>query len=661
MNERQTMADMLKLASGLDPDVLNCLLLIKYICTTSNKEPCWDGEIKYSAEKTLWDRIVEESYKRDGQIFLTIRCAIETLPSKQLFAENISERLCHEAVDEQLLGEYVRLLSNTATDSDVLPLMFEKNLSRKAWSNSPRSGDFYTSSKVVRWMVEMLGIEHDGKVYDPCCGSGAMLCGAVLAHSDKNLQLYGQTLDPDSFSICQMNFMLRNLSIDLGGHPANTLLEDMHENQQFDYILSNPPYNSSDWYEDDSLIRDARWKYGCPPRKNANFAWIQHIICHLSSNGRAIVLLPNSTLTTFNRAECEIRRRILNDGWIEAIVTLPQGLFYGTHVSCCAWFINHDTERDRLLFVDARQLDIFNPQEGKKISDLLYRYRNGERLEKTEWYAVAPHTGIAEMNDILSPNLYTRQKELSVPLIEPLSEEFNALADTLCSRISSSSLCENIQKGKTKSIPTEWHDIYLSEQYSIFGGVCATKDAFGRGIPMADVRTVIHNVFLPDTFSSRVELSDAEKYYIRRGDVLLNRTSETIDELACCSVALKDQAAVYSGYLKRLRPLEDNRIDPRYIAGYFRSRIYRQEIERVSFVYTTRVNINLHQLSMIRLYYPDMMWQHTIGEILSSVLRLKQENQDAGLDGFIDRFIEVFIEKFITYPVLLHRKGRDRQ
>ena len=166
MNERQTMADMLKLASGLDPDVLNCLLLIKYICTTSNKEPCWDGEIKYSAEKTLWDRIVEESYKRDGQIFSAIRCAIETLPSKLLFAENISERLCHEAVDEQLLGEYVRLLSNTATDSDVLPLMFEKNLSRKAWSNSPRSGDFYTSSKVVRWMVEMLGIEYDGKVYE---------------------------------------------------------------------------------------------------------------------------------------------------------------------------------------------------------------------------------------------------------------------------------------------------------------------------------------------------------------------------------------------------------------------------------------------------------------------------------------------------------------
>ncbi len=136
----------------------------------------------------------------------------------------------------------------------------------------------------------------------------------------------------------------------------------------------------------------------------------------------------------------------------------------------------------------------------------------------------------------------------------------------------------------------------------------------------------------------------------------MNRTSETIDELACCSVALKDRTAVYGAYLKRLRPIKDDQVDPRYIAAYFRSEIYRQEIERVSFVYTTRANINLHQLSMIRLYYPSMTWQHAIGETLSSVIRFNHEHQDMELDELINHFIRVFIEKFITYPILFFQK-----
>ena len=145
--------------------------------------------------------------------------------------------------------------------------------------------------------------------------------------------------------------------------------------------------------------------------------------------------------------------------------------------------------------------------------------------------------------------------------------------------------------------------------------------------------TVIHHIFLPENLPACVELTDgdAPKYYIKRGDVLLNRTSETIDELACCSVALKDQAAVYGAYLKRLRPIKDDWVDPRYIATYFRSKIYQQEIERCSFVYTTRANINIHQLSMIRLYYRSMTWQHAIGETLSSVIRFNQEHQDMEL------------------------------
>lgn len=658
MNNRQLLiVDILRLVSGTDPDVLNCLLLIKYICTTPDEEQCWSKAIKCNNGETLWNVIVQEASKADGHIFSAIKYAIDQITPNLLFASNLAERLCAIAVDEYALKDIVHLLSNIV-DNDTLSNVFEYNLAREVWTDSSKSGDFYTPKQVVQLMTELLGIEHGGKVYDPCCGSGAMLCGVALSHPGKKLLLYGQTLNQKSFSICQMNLMLHGLSADLGKCPANTLMEDMHADQYFDYILTNPPFNSSDWCENDTAIWNAHWLYGLPPRKNANFAWLQHIISHLSPDGCAVTLLPNGTLTTQNLAERKIREQILLDGWIEAILALPAGLFYGTKIPCCAWIINKSSARDTVLFVDARQLDLLGQQEGKKILDILCQYRNGKQLKTTEWYAVASIAEIAQKHYVLSPNLYTLPKELSLPSLEQISEEFNTSVDILCNRIPTSPLCESIKKWKTKSVPKDWNEVYLSDLYNIFGGVCAKKDAFGRGTPMVDVKTVIHHMFLPETLPACVELPDgaAPKYYIKCGDVLLNRTSETIEELACCSVALKDQDAVYGAYLKRLRPIKDDRVDPRYIAAYFRSKIYRQEIERVSFVYTTRASINLHQLSMIRLYYPSMTWQCAIGETLSSVIRFSQKHQDKEIDELINRFIEVFIEKFITYPILLFRR-----
>ena len=662
MNDGQLLTvDMLRLVSSTNPDVLNCLLLIKHICATPDEEQCWSNAIKCNNGETLWSMIVQEASKADGNIFSAIKYAIGQIKPHLLFTTNLAERLCTVAVDEYPLKDIVHLLSNISTDNDTLSAIFEHNLAREARTSSPNAGDFYTPKQVVQLMTELLGIEHGGKVYDPCCGSGAMLCGIALSHPSKKLLLYGQTLDQESFSICQMNLMLHGLSADLGKYPANTLIEDMHADQYFDYILTNPPFNSSDWCGTDTANRNVHWQYGYPPRKNANFAWLQYIISHLSPNGRAVTLLPNGTLTTQNLAESEIRKQILLDGWIEAILALPTGLFYGTKIPCCAWVINKSAAHDTVLFVDARQLDLLGQQDGKKISDLLCQYRNDKQLETTQWYAVASIAEIAQKRYVLSPNLYTLPKELLLPSFEQISEDFNTSVDILCNRIPTSQLCESIKKWKTKSVPKDWNEVYLSELYSIFGGVCAKKEAFGRGTPMVDVKTVIHHIFLPENLPACVELpdGDAPKYYIKRGDVLLNRTSETIDELACCSVALKDQTAVYGAYLKRLRPIKDDWVDPRYIATYFRSKIYRQEIERCSFVYTTRANINIHQLSMIRLYYPSMTWQHAIGETLSSVIRFNQEHQDMELGELINHFIRAFIDKFVTYPILLFQKGRD--
>ncbi len=427
-DEQRRIVALLRLASDTDPDVLNCLLLIKYICTTPDEEQCWGKVTKCNNGETPWNMIVQEAYKADGHIFSAMKYAIDQIKPNLLFAANLAERLCTVVVDEYTLKAMVHLLSNISADKETLSSVFEQHLARKVWKSSPSSGDFYTPKQVVQLMTELLGMEHGGKVYDPCCGSGAMLCGVARSHPSKKLQLYGQTLDQESFSICQMNLILHGLSADLGKCPANTLLEDMHADQYFDYILTNPPFNVSDWCENDAVNWNIPWQYGPPPRKNANFAWLQHIIGHLSPNGCAVTLLPNGTLTTQNLAQRQIREQILLDGWVEAILALPAGLFYGTKIPCCVWIISRASAHDTVLFIDARQLDILGQRDGKRISDLLCRYRSGKRLETTEWYAVASISEIAQKHYILSPNLYTLPKGLSLPSFEQISENFNRAA-----------------------------------------------------------------------------------------------------------------------------------------------------------------------------------------------------------------------------------------
>ena len=165
------------------------------------------------------------------EIFFCNKYAIGQIKPHLLFTANLAERLCTVAVDEYPLKDIVHLLSNISTDNDTLSAIFEHNLAREVRTGSPNAGDFYTPKQVVQLMAELLGIGHGGNVYDPCCGSGAMLCGIALSHPSKKLLLYGQTLDQESFSICQMNLMLHGLSADLGKCPANTLIEDMHADQ----------------------------------------------------------------------------------------------------------------------------------------------------------------------------------------------------------------------------------------------------------------------------------------------------------------------------------------------------------------------------------------------------------------------------------------------
>ncbi len=641
-------ADILESISGTAPELLDCLLLIRYLALDAAQHP---------DAARLWRAIETEARKTDSRLFPVIKDAADQLKSELPFKPELSRRLI--SPDEHALQALVRQLEYVP--ADACPPASAQNPHGR-YAPAPCPGDFYTPDQIAQWLTELLPLDRGGSLYDPCCGSGAMLYGAALSGPGKKLRLYGQAPDPCSSFVCRMNLALRRLRAELGPRPANALLEDLHPGVHFDYILANPPFNFPHRDErspEQSFPRRSRYL----PQRSAGFAWLRHILSHLAPAGRAVTLLPNGTLTSQTADGRRLRRQLLAAGWIEAILALPAGLFRGSRVPCCAWVLNQAPSRDTVLFVDARQMELFSRQDSRKITELLRRYRANKALPAESWYAAAPISEIIEKDCILSPNLYMPPEALSVPPLRQLSDSFRRAAEALCAILPSSALCQSIRQWEAADPPRDWTELRLPEVYTIAGGVCAEKEAFGtEGVPMADVKTVIHHMFLPEKLPVRVRLSDGSRhsYDLRAGDILLNRTSETLAELACCCAVLKDCPAVYGAFLKRLRPRGTVRIDPRYAAAYFSSRLYRQEVRRVSVVYTTLANMNLWQLSMIRIYVPGEVWQKAFGQTLEDVIRFGQEKHDKELDAVIDRFVAAFLEKFITYPIALFQKEREQ-
>lgn len=657
-----------KLAYDIDSDVLNCLLLIRQASETyipSGSQLTWEELFNgnEASNKTPWEIVAKPINFRNNDYISVIRYAMSLIKPQLPFFNTMIANLQSTKIGESSLNEMIELLSSISLNAVSLSTIYESRLCKEARDTTLKYGDFYTPRRIIRCLLQLLNLKGKATIYDPCCGSGSMLCIAGKFYSDETIQLYGQALEEAAYKICQMNLFLHGLNADLGNKPANTLLEDLHIDRQFDYIISNPPFNLSNWYNNSDTEIGKRWKYGLPPRKNANYAWLQHIISHLKENGRAVVLLPNGSLTTQNSAELDIRKKILYDGLVEVVITLPAGLFYNTKIPCCIWIINKSFKQNaNVLLVDARNIK-FNTHgnDAIQIDKLLklVRQHRKETLEKrTEWYAIVSLNEIEQKHYILSPNLYTKNKDISLNAIKNNYLHFIKIIDTICLNLPDDFHHIHLTQWKNLATPTDWNNIFLSEIYSIFGGVTKNKEAFGHGYPMVDVKTILHNSFLPDSFSAFVNVSkdEIQKYNIKSGDILLNRTSETIKQLACCSVASTDCCAVFGSYVKRLRPQKEGVVNPFYMAGYFRSAIYRREVERVSPVYTTRANMNVDRLSAMSIYYPNLEMQNKIGSTLFYVYQFQKRNPDKELNELLNEFIKMLIEQFITYPVLCVEK-----
>jgi len=272
-------------------------------------------------------------------------------------------------LDKIRLGELIDLVSGIGLGSsenrakDVLGRVYEYFLSQFASAEGKKGGEFYTPQSVVRVLVSMLA-PYKGRIFDPCCGSGGMFVQSekfVEAHGGKvdDIAVYGQESNPTTWKLAKMNLAIRGITSDLGKENADSFHRDLHPDLKADFILANPPFNMSDW-GGDRLREDKRWKYGAPPESNANLAWAQHFIHHLSPSGFAGFVLANVSLSSESAIENEIRKNIIEADLVDCIVTLPGKLFYSTPIPVCLWFIARDKSQkafrlrnEETLFIDA--------------------------------------------------------------------------------------------------------------------------------------------------------------------------------------------------------------------------------------------------------------------------------------------------------------------
>ena len=265
--------------------------------------------------------------------------------------------------------------TDQAKAKDVLGRVYEYFLGKFAAAEGKLGGEFFTPSSVVRLLVEMIE-PYEGRVYDPCCGSGGMFVQSerfVEAHggSRRDISIFGQESNPTTWRLAHMNLAIRGIEANLGEQPADSFVRDLHPDLKADYILANPPFNISDW-SGQLLREDVRWRYGAPPVGNANYAWIQHFIHHLApANGRgggiAGFVMANGSLSSITSSEGGIRQAIVEADLVDCIVAMPPQLFLTTGIPVCLWFVTRDKSgaklkpvgRDRrgeTLFIDARHI-----------------------------------------------------------------------------------------------------------------------------------------------------------------------------------------------------------------------------------------------------------------------------------------------------------------
>ena len=370
----------------------------------------------------------------------------------------LPKEYARQALDQTRLGQVIDLISDIkigdaeARAQDVLGRVYEYFLGQFALAEGRRGGEFYTPRGVVRLLVEMLQ-PYSGRVYDPCCGSSGMFVQSmefIRSHRSGNgnggrtradISIYGQEFNHTTWRLAKMNLAIRGIEGQI--EHGDTFRNDRHPDLKADFILANPPFNVSDW-GGDRLRDDQRWQYGRPPAGNANFAWVQHMVHHLSPSGSAGFVLANGSMSSGQSNEGEIRKSLLEADLVDCMVALPGQLFRSTQIPVCLWFLARNRRngkfRDRrreTLFVDARRMGNMvnrtqrelSSEEIAKIAETYHTWR--EDLESYEdipgFCKSVTLQDIRKNSHVLTPGRYVGA-EPQVDDGEPFEEKMQRLA-----------------------------------------------------------------------------------------------------------------------------------------------------------------------------------------------------------------------------------------
>ncbi|MBF5032786.1 SAM-dependent DNA methyltransferase [Micromonospora sp. ANENR4] len=435
-------------------------------------------------ENARWDYLVENAPSGVGEL---LDDAMDAIMRENPALTGVLPKIFNrDNVDQKRLKELVDLISDARFTGhgdrkaqDVLGETYEYFLERFARAEGKRAGEFYTPSSVVRVLVEVLE-PYEGRVYDPCCGSGGMFVQSkkfVEARAGRDhthdIAVYGQEANERTWRLAKMNLAIHGMDpVGIGDRWADTFADDKHADRRADFVMANPPFNMSDWAR---RVGDPRWRYGTPPQSNANYAWLQHILFKLGDRGSAGVVLANGSMSSKQSGEGEIRRAMVEADVVACMVALPPNLFRTTAIPACLWFLTKDKtpqgakaltdRRGEILFIDARALGtmvdrterVLTDDDIAKIADTYHAWR-GTKSAKTKGQTYEDMPGfcysakideVAAHDHVLTPGRYVGAAEAEEdPDAEPLADRIERLTKELYGHFDESSRLEAVIRGQ---------------------------------------------------------------------------------------------------------------------------------------------------------------------------------------------------------------------
>ena len=428
----------------------------------------------YLPEESRWSYIMQNAKQDD--IALKIDTALYTIEKtnpalRGALPDNYYSRLHIDTAKLASLLDEINKINTDDKENDIIGRVYEYFLGKFALAEGKGKGEFYTPKSIVNLIAEMIE-PYDGILYDPCCGSGGMFVQSIQfveAHqgNKRKVSIYGQEYTNTTYKLAKMNLAIRGISANLGEMAANTFTNDQHKDLKADFIMANPPFNQKEWRADNELTDDPRWNgYEVPPTSNANYGWILNIVSKLSQNGVAGFLLANGALSD-DGTELKIRKQLIENNLVEAIIILPRSMFYTTDISVTLWVLNKNKKartveqngsikkyrnrENEILFMDLRQMGSPFEKKYTELTDddrkaITDAYHNWQQEGYEETYKDVPEFCYSASKEEVSEKGYTL-----VPsrYIEFINRDENIDFDT-----------------KMKALQSELRDLLIAEEQS---------------------------------------------------------------------------------------------------------------------------------------------------------------------------------------------------